>query len=69
MKTPRFTVYAPPGVTPQIRDSRTPRTSAIPGEMGIVAVFPTLGAGYSTQQLPEEARRLARKVCRLLNGV
>lgn len=67
MKRPRYSVYCPPGVTPQLRDNRIPRRSAIPGPVGIVATFPALGGGYCSQQSPKEARALARKICRLLN--
>jgi hypothetical protein len=65
MKKKRFTVYSRPGVTVQLRDSRK---LCDRGEQGIVAVFPTVGCGYTTWQDHDQAVRLARRIVKLLNA-
>lgn len=51
----------------QIRDNR-PDASRKPEIHGIVMVFPTMGGGFSTYQGHKQAKKLARKVVRLLNN-
>jgi hypothetical protein len=49
----------------QLRDSQPDRHRKT--ARGIVATFPTIGAGYTTWQDHKQALRRARQICRLLN--
>lgn len=64
-KTKRYEVYHS-STTIQLRDNQ-PDKFRVSSSRGIVAVFPTLGAGYTTWQDSKQALRLARKICKLLN--
>jgi hypothetical protein len=62
---PRFSVWIRKNSEAQIRDSAK---LCERGEQGIVAVFPVLGAGYTTWQTTKQGHRLARRICKMLNN-
>jgi len=64
----KFQTYEPKsGGQIQIRDRRPDKHRA-PEERGVVAIFPTLGGGMTTYQSHDEAKKLARRIVKLLNG-